>query len=88
MPCVYILYSKNKNKYYTGSSRSNDAGQRLIKHNNGQTRSTKAGRPWKIVYQEQMETYTEARKRELFLKSGQGRKWIKINVILERCQSG
>jgi len=46
-------------------------------HNAGKVRSTKAYRPWKVVYAEQYDLYSEARKRELFLKSGAGRKWLK-----------
>jgi len=38
---------------------------------------SKFGRPWVIIHQEQFSTYTEARKKELFFKSGQGRKLIK-----------
>ena len=75
MAATYILYSEKSNKFYTGSSRNN-AASRLIAHNAGHTRSTKAGRPWILMLEEQYETYTEARQRENFLKSGVGRKWI------------
>ena len=34
----------------------------------------------------QAENYTKARKRELYLKSGTGRDWLKKR--LEECQSG
>jgi hypothetical protein len=35
---------------------------------------------------EEYENYKEARHRELYLKSGTGRDWLKAK--LERCQSG
>ena len=82
MSTVYVLTNKD-NKIYIGSSHFDDPGVRLLAHNSGKTRSTKNGRPWKILFFEKFENYTLARKRELFLKSGQGRKYIK-----ERCQSG
>ena len=83
MPCTYIIQSKKNNRKYIGSSREDNCNARLKSHNFGKTRSTKAYRPWKLIYIEKYKTYTEARKRELFFKSGQGRKYI-----TERWQSG
>ena len=76
MAITYVLRSKKNEKFYIGSSRFNDPDKRLKSHNAGKVRSTKSGRPWYIVHIEYFETYTEARKRENFLKSGVGRKWI------------
>jgi putative endonuclease len=78
MAVTYILYSEKMNKFYTGSSRT-DAASRLMAHNAGHTRSTKSGRPWVLVLEERRATYTDARQRENFLKSGAGRKWIGEN---------
>jgi len=79
MAVTYILYSEKTDKFYIGSSRT-DAASRLVAHNTGHTRSTKSGRPWILMLEEQHETYTEARQRENFLKSGVGRKWINENI--------
>ena len=49
----------------------------MAEHNAGKVRSTKLGVPWKLMHTERYNTYTEARKRELFLKSGRGRELIK-----------
>lgn len=87
MACVYVIYSQTVKEFYIGSSRENDSQMRLMAHNAGRTKSTKAGRPWFIVVQENYTNYTEARKRENFLKSGIGRKWVR-EKFLERCQSG
>ncbi|MBU2575239.1 MAG: GIY-YIG nuclease family protein [Elusimicrobia bacterium] len=84
MPCVYILYSKKAARFYTGSSRADNAETRLAAHNSGRTRSTKSGRPWEMVYAERVPDYTEARKRENFLKSGDGRK--QVFKILANCK--
>ena len=80
MPCVYVLKSRLNLKHYIGSSREDRPATRLLKHNTGQVRSTKSGRPWEILHQEELLSYAEARKRENFLKSGVGRKWIKENI--------
>ncbi len=76
MPCIYVLFSDKSGKFYIGSSRSDTAYSRLKNHNSGKVRSTKSGRPWKLIYTEIFDTYTKARKREIFLKSGKGREWL------------
>jgi len=76
MPITYILYNEKTNKFYTGASRKNDPNTRLKRHNKGYVKSTKSGIPWLIVNYETFSTYTDARKREIFLKSGVGRKEI------------
>ena len=49
MKCyVYFLYSATRNKFYVGIS--NDVSERLRRHNNGESLSTKGGVPWKLVY--------------------------------------
>jgi len=84
MACTYIIYSKITDKFYTGSTREDSPVKRIDAHNKGTTRSTKHGRPWILAYEEKYGTYTEARRRELFLKTGVGRSWIKENVQLEK----
>ena len=81
MPCVYILQSISLKRTYVGSSREDSPLERLSMHNAGRVRSTKAYKPWIILYQEYFSGYTEARKRELFLKTGIGRNWIKENIL-------
>ena len=77
MPCVYVLLSLKTGNSYTGSSREETPDVRIKSHNAGKVRSTRFGRPWKLVLVELYIDYTVARKRELFLKSGIGRKWLK-----------
>jgi len=64
---VYILKSEKDNGYYYGYT--SELNQRLIRHNEGLVRSTKARRPFNIHYFEAFETKTEEIKRESFLKS-------------------
>ena len=75
---VYILKSKKDGRIYIGSS--SDLKNRLAHHNSGKVRSTKSRRPFQLMYHEKYDSVTEARKRENFLKSGQGRKWVKETI--------
>ncbi|MBN1384325.1 MAG: GIY-YIG nuclease family protein [Elusimicrobia bacterium] len=70
---VYVLRCVD-NKLYVGSTR--DIKSRIQAHNNGKVKTTKSRRPVKLIYIEEVYTYTEARKRELYLK-GVGREWLK-----------
>ena len=74
MYSVYVLFSEVLNKRYIGSTR--DVNKRIKEHNSGKSKFTKAGIPWKLIYQEHYQTNQDARQRELFLKSGVGRKFI------------
>ncbi len=76
---VYILKSLDDGIRYTGSGEN--AEERLRRHNKGDYRFTKGHRPWKIIYKEQYETRSEAVRRERFLKTGSGRKWLDDNNI-------
>src|SRR5215813_1930755 len=67
MPVVYILQSESTQKFYIGSGE--DALVRLGEHQRVQTISTRGRGPWTLVYQEQFETLSEARRRERQLKS-------------------
>ena len=77
MPCIYVLKSTISGKQYIGASHEDQPQSRLNAHNLGKTRSTKNGKPWVFIYSEVFEMYTDARKREIFLKSGQGRQLLK-----------
>jgi len=72
---VYILKSLNNGHFYTGST--NDLERRLAEHNLGKSQYTRSRRPFELVYQESYNTRAEARRRELFLKSGKGRQFLK-----------
>ena len=63
---TYLLQSQLDQSFYIGQTK--DLEQRLILHNEGNTKSTMAKRPWKIVYFEVFDTRSEAIQRERFLK--------------------
>jgi putative endonuclease len=75
MPFVYILLSEKSNKTYVGSTA--DLERRIKEHNNENHAFTKRHIPWKLFYKEKYHTLIEARKREKYLKSCAGRKFIK-----------
>jgi putative endonuclease len=74
MSFVYVLWSESIKKRYIGSCQ--DFPQRILQHKKGQSKFTKGGIPWKLIYSEELENTSQARKRELFMKSGAGRKWL------------
>ncbi len=71
---IYVIKSRDYGTRYVGST--DNPIQRLREHNNGKCRYTKGRKPWKIIRQESYTTRGEAMRREKFLKSGQGRKWL------------
>ncbi|WP_179008635.1 GIY-YIG nuclease family protein [Winogradskyella forsetii] len=75
---VYVLYSVNFDRNYVGMT--DRLEERLIEHNQGKTKSTKAFVPWVRVHEEVFETRLEARTREKYLKSAAGRRWRKQNI--------
>ena len=75
MWCVYVLRSQVAPRFYTGMS--SNVENRLKEHNRGKTKSTKGYRPWELVFKEDYQSREEARKRELYLKTGIGREYIK-----------
>ena len=75
MPYVYVLKSLKNGKRYVGST-SITPEERLRKHNWGTNKFTKANKPFVLVHVESFPTVTDARKRENFLKSGAGRKFL------------
>ena len=75
---IYVLWSEKLRKRYVGYT--SDIVKRVQEHNQGGSKFTKGGVPWKLVYSEELSTKTEAIKRETFLKSGIGRKWLDDNI--------
>jgi len=72
---VYVLYSPTFNKIYTGYS--SDIDNRLLSHNEKATKGyTLRYRPWVLTHSEEFVTKAEAIKREKYLKTGDGRKFI------------
>src|SRR3989344_1472409 len=72
---VYILRSEKNGKLYKGLTA--DLKRRVIEHNAGNSAFTSRNGPWKLVYYEAFLNKEDARREELFLKSGKGKERIK-----------
>jgi putative endonuclease len=75
---VYALKSVNRNYIYVGIS--DNIKRRFSEHQNGKNKTTKPYAPFILIYSEAFETRIEARKREIYLKSGIGKEYLK-NLI-------
>ena len=72
---VYILQSLKNNSFYIGYT--TDLKRRFEEHNNGESKATKPFRPYKLIFYEAFLNKTDAQNREIYLKSGYGRRTIK-----------
>ncbi len=71
---TYVLLSEKDDHFYIGMT--SFLQRRVYQHNMGKVKSTKARRPFKLFYYEEYQDKIVARKREIFLKSGQGRLFL------------
>ena len=72
---VYILKSLKDMKTYVGHS--NNFDRRFEDHNSGRSKSTKHRAPFELMFKEEFESSIETKKRELWYKSGAGRRKLK-----------
>ena len=70
----YVLKSLKDQKKYYGVTQ--DIKKRLKEHNSGKVKSTKSRKPFELIYYEEFLKFEEARKRELYFKSGLGREYL------------
>ena len=75
---VYVLYSHKDKKFYTGYS--GDLGNRLKEHKMGKVYSTRYRRPLELIYYEAYRNENDAQRRERYMKSGKGKKYIKVRL--------
>lgn len=81
---TYVLFSLKDRKLYIGSTAN--LQNRFKRHNSGEVISTKYRRPLKLIFYEVFLTSAEAKSREVYLKSGAGRKnlYQMLKVTLKR----
>ncbi len=70
---VYVLKGSN-GKRYVGIT--NDIERRLAEHRLHRSKGSQILGDFELLLVEEYEDHASARKREVFLKSGQGRKWL------------
>jgi putative endonuclease len=71
---LYILYSVYLDQYYVGHT--DNLEDRLFRHNNSGSKSTKKTNDWELKYQEPYPTRSAAMKREAEIKKKKSRKYI------------
>ncbi len=83
---VYVLLSEKDNQFYTGYT--SDLEKRLREHNEGKVASTRRRRPFRLVYWEGCLNQQDATRREKYLKTAWGKRYIKnrLQNYLTACQ--
>lgn len=72
---VYVLKSEKSNRWYTGMTQ--DLRRHISEHNSGKSTHTKSRGPYTLMYYEASLNKDDARARELYLKSGMGKRFVK-----------
>lgn len=76
---IYILKSKKDNKLYTGYT--SNLEKRIKQHRNGEVSSTKQRRPLDLIYYEAYKSEKDAKAREKYLKTTQGKQRLKKQLV-------
>jgi len=77
---VYILYSESREKFYVGIS--NDVADRICRHNNRESISTKSGVPWILIHTIECENKSVAMLLETKIKKRGIRRFLFDNNIM------
>ena len=75
MHYTYVLYSDSDCEWYTGAT--SDLKARVRKHAEGGVRSTAGRRPILLVYYEGCLNREDAFRRERYLKTGRGKRYLR-----------
>jgi putative endonuclease len=75
---LYVIRGLRTGKNYVGIT--NNLQRRLNEHRSGNSKGGQIIGDFKLIHTEEFEDYATARHREIFLKSGKGREWIKSNL--------
>ncbi len=72
---TYVLKSKKNGNLYTGYT--NNLRKRFKEHSEGKSLYTKGRGPFGLIYYEACLNESDAKNRELYLKSGRGKLYLK-----------
>jgi putative endonuclease len=75
---IYVLRSLADGQFYTGYTQ--DLRQRVQQHEAGAVRSTAKRLPVELIYYEACRTQSDATRREKYLKSAWGKRYIKSRL--------
>jgi len=71
---VYMLFSESTSTFYTGSTQ--DLENRIVEHNQGETKSIKRGVPWKVIWSKHVSTRSEAMQLETKIKKRGSKRFL------------
>ena len=72
---IYVLESLEGKELYIGYT--NNLRERFREHNQGLSRATKRYLPWRLIYYEACLNQQDAKRRENYFKTTQGRRLLK-----------
>ena len=75
---TYVLQSSKDQSLYYGYT--NDLKRRIEEHNKKENDSTKHKAPWTLIYYEACLLESDARRRESYLKTSQGRHMLRRRI--------
>jgi len=75
---VYVLESIKYGEHYIGYT--DNLKRRILQHNSGLGASTKRYRPWKLIYYEACINPLDAKRREKYLKTSEGRRLLRRRI--------
>ena len=75
---AYLLQSEKDSSMYIGHTK--DLKKRIVEHNRGVNLSTKASRPWRVIYYEACLNEKDAKRRESYLKTTQGSRMLRLRL--------
>ncbi|MCH7534215.1 MAG: GIY-YIG nuclease family protein [Bacteroidetes bacterium] len=78
MHFAYVLYSYSLNRFYKGSTA--DVRDRLVRHNRGREKATRAGIPWIMIWVAEKNSRSEAIKLEYKLKNLSRKRLISLMI--------
>ncbi len=76
---VYVLESLKNGDRYIGYT--SNLKKRIEEHNQGKSIYTGIRKPWKLIYFEGCTDMQDAKRRERYLKTHQGRKFLGLRLI-------
>jgi len=75
MITVYAIRSLIRNYIYVGQTAN--LADRINRHNKGREKTTRAYKPFALIYSERFPDRITARRKEKYLKSGIGKEYLK-----------
>ncbi len=81
---TYVMLSSKDGEWYTGAA--SDLKARLREHEQGEVTSTRFRRPLRLIYYEACLDSADAYRRERYLKTGRGKRYLRQRLKTWRAQ--